>query len=80
MNDVLIFINETQFKHCEYVNKMLNCFNEAGLFLNIKKCEFKIIKIKYLEFIINAEVSIQMNPEKIKIITEWQFSITIKNV
>ena len=59
---------------------MLNCFNEAGLFLNIKKCEFEIIRIKYLGFIVNAGAGIQINSEKIKIITEWQFSITVKNI
>ena len=59
---------------------MLNCFDEAELFLNIKKCKFKVIKIKYLEFIVNAEVSIQMNPEKIKTITEWQSFTTVKDV
>ena len=59
---------------------MLNCFNKAGLFLNIKKCEFKMIKIKYLGFIVNAGVGIQMDPEKVKAITEWQFFTTIKNI
>ena len=47
---------------------MLNYFNKTELFLNIKKCEFKIIRIKYLKFIVNAEIDIQMNPKKIKII------------
>ena len=59
---------------------MLNCFNETGLFLNIKKCKFKMIKIKYFKFIVNVRVDIQMNSEKIKAITEWQFFITVKNV
>ena len=80
LNDVLIFINEIWSEHCEHVNKVLNCFNKAGLFLNIKKCEFKVIRIKYFGFIVNAEVGIQMDPEKIKIITEWQFFTTVKNV
>ena len=59
---------------------MLNCFNETELFLNIKKCKFEMTRIKYLEFIINTEVDIQMNLEKIKAITEWQPSTMIKGV
>ena len=59
---------------------MLNCFNEAELFLNIKKCEFEMIRIKYFGFIINAEIGIQIDSKKIKIITEWQFFTTVKNV
>ena len=37
-------------------------------------------RIKYLGFIVNAEVGIQMNPEKIKAITKWQPLTMIKNV
>ena len=59
---------------------MLNCFDKTNLFFNIKKCEFKIMRIKYLKFVIKAEVSIQMNSEKIKAIIEWQSLITVKNV
>ena len=59
---------------------MLNCINEAGLFLDIKKCKFKVIKIKYFDFIVNAETDIQMDSKKIKTIIKWQFSITVKNV
>ena len=80
LNDVLIFNNKTQSEYCEYVNKMLNCLNKTELFLNIKKCKFKMIRIKYLEFIVNTKVSIQMNLEKIKIITEWQLFTTVKDV
>ena len=70
LNNVLIFINEIWFKHHEHINKMLDCFNETELFFDIKKCEFEVTRIKYLKFIVNARVSIQMNPEKIKVITE----------
>ena len=77
---MLIFINGIWSEHCEHINKVLNCLDKAGLFFDIKKCEFKVIKIKYLEFIVNAGVGIQMNPEKIKAITEWQPFIIIKDV
>ena len=80
LNNVLIFINEIWFKHYEYINKMLNCLDKAGLFLNIKKCEFEVIKIKYFRFIVNTRVSIQMDSEKVKAITEWQFFTTVKDV
>ena len=80
LNDVLIFINGIWSEHYKHINKMLNCLNKAGLFLNIKKCEFEVTRIKYLRFIINTRVSIQMNPEKVKAIIEWQLSITVKDV
>ena len=71
LNNVLIFINGIWSEHYEHVNKMLDCLNKAGLFLNIKKCEFEVTRIKYLRFIVNAGVGIQMDPEKVKAITEW---------
>ena len=80
LNDVLIFTDGIWSEHHEYVNKVLNCLNEAELFFNIKRCEFEVIRIKYLRFIVNARVGIQMDPEKIKAIIEWQPSITVKNV
>ena len=58
LNNVLIFINKIQSEHCEHINKVLNCLNEVRLFFDIKKCEFEMIRIKYLEFIINAEAGI----------------------
>ena len=67
---MLIFINKIQSEYYEHINKMLNYFNEAELFLNIKKCEFEMTRIKYFEFIVNAEVDIQMDSEKVKAITE----------
>ena len=80
LDNVLIFINGTWFKHCEHVNKVLDCLNKAGLFFNIKKCEFEVTRTKYLGFIVNVGVSIQMDPEKVKAITEWQPSTTVKGV
>ena len=80
LNNVLIFTNETQSEHHEHVNKVLDCLNEAGLFLDIKKCEFEVTRTKYLRFIVNARVSIQIDPEKVKAITEWQPPTTVKGV
>ena len=37
-------------------------------------------RIKYLEFIIKAEIDMQMDSKKIKTITEWQPLITVKDV
>jgi hypothetical protein len=42
---------------------------DAGLQINIKKCEFEAIKTKYLEIIITPE-GIEMNPAKVQFILE----------
>ena len=58
---------------------MLLKLKKADLYLNINKCEFHVITIKYLNFIIIIE-DIQMNLDKIKIILKRKILRTIKNV
>ena len=41
---------------------------DAGISLDIDKCEFEVQKVKYLGFIIEAGVGIRMDPEKVKAI------------
>jgi hypothetical protein len=41
----------------------------AGLQINIKKCEFEAIKTKYLEIVVTPE-GIKINPAKIQSILE----------
>ena len=78
LNDILIYSN-SKAEHIEHVNKMLFKLKKADLYLNIDKCEFHVITIKYLNLIIIIE-DIQMNFDKIKVILKWEISKTIKNV
>ena len=45
---------------------------EAGLQLDIDKCEFEVKQTKYLGFVIDTEAGIQMDPDKVKAILEWE--------
>ena len=66
LNDIFVYSN-LKAKYIEHVNKMLFKLKKANLYLNIDKCEFHVITIKYLNFIIIIK-DIQMNFDKIKII------------
>jgi hypothetical protein len=48
----------------------LNKLEKAGLYLDIKKYEFKCKETKYLGFIIQAGKGIKIDLEKIKVIKE----------
>ena len=63
LNNILIF-NDNEKKHEIYVKKMLNKLRKTDVYLNIKKCEFKIKKVKYLKFIITTK-NIEINFLKI---------------
>ena len=54
LNDIFIY-NNLKMKHIEHVNKMLLKLEKINLYLNIDKCEFHVITIKYLNFIIIIE-------------------------
>ena len=68
LNDVFIYSNIKK-KHTIYVRKILNKLKKVDLFLNIDKCEFYIIEVKYLELIIIIE-NVKINFEKVKTILE----------
>jgi hypothetical protein len=44
---------------------------DAGLQINIRKCEFEAIKTKYLEIMVTPG-GIEMNSAKIQSILEWK--------
>ena len=69
LDDVLIYTNGSLQEHCTYVNKVLDALREAGLQLDIKKCEFEVKSTKYLGFIINIEKGLLIDPQKIEAIT-----------
>ena len=51
LNNILIY-NNIKEKHIQHMNKMLKKLKQINLYFDINKCEFYIIKIKYLRLII----------------------------
>ena len=68
LDDILIY-SDNVAEHEMHVKKILDILRANGLQADIKKCEFEVIKIKYLEFIISTN-DITANPEKIAVIRE----------
>ena len=78
LNDILIY-NDNRKNHIEHVNKILEKFQKIEFCLDINKCEFFIIEMKYLNFIITIE-DIKMNLIKIDIVINWKTFRCFKNV
>ena len=70
IDDILIFSSGSLVNHREKVKKVLQRLREAGLQLDIGKCEFEVKIVRYLGFIIEAGVGINMEPKKVKAIIE----------
>ncbi|KAI0992334.1 hypothetical protein K3495_g15852, partial [Podosphaera aphanis] len=71
MDDVLIYTSGTKNEHNQKVRMILTRLKEAGLYLDIDKCEFAVKSVKYLGFIIQAGIGLQADPAKIKAIVDW---------
>jgi transposase InsO family protein len=80
LDDVLIFTDGSLDQHREHVHKTLNKLQEAGLYLDIKKCEFECTKTKYLGFVIEAGKGVAMDPEKVEAIQGWEAPTTVHGV
>ena len=70
MDDILIF-SLTREEHIKHVKAVLSKLQEAGLQVDIRKSEFFVEKTKFLGLIVSKD-GLQMDPEKIKVIREWE--------
>jgi hypothetical protein len=61
------------------VKKILQRLKKTGLQVDIKKCEFSVQNIHYLNFIVNTD-GIFVDLEKISAIKDWQPFTIIKNI
>jgi hypothetical protein len=80
LDDVLIFTEGSLQKHHEHVRQVIERLQEAGLNLELSKCEFDVQRTKYLGFILEAGRGTSMDPEKVQAIRDWQAPTTVKGV
>ena len=78
LDDIIIY-SEDVAEHELHVRKVLQKLQEAGLQVDIKKCEFSVTRTKYLGFIIST-AGIEVDPEKVAAIKKWQFPKSVKGV
>jgi len=69
LNDILIFFVE-KTDHIDHVKQILKRLRKFKLYASLKKCEFFITKVNFLEFVIFTE-SISMNSSRVDIIKTW---------
>lgn len=68
LDDILIYLDGNMEEHREYIKKVLSKLHDAGLYLDLRKCEFECTKTKYLRFIVRAGEGIKIDPEKVEAI------------
>jgi hypothetical protein len=80
VDDVLIYSSGSLKDHRKKVGQVLDRLGKAGLQVDIDKCEFETKKVKYLGYVIEAEVGLRVDPEKIMAIREWATPSSVKAV
>ncbi|KAK1914208.1 hypothetical protein P3342_007454 [Pyrenophora teres f. teres] len=55
IDDVIIFTNGSLDEHRQQVLRVMKKLQEAGLQLDIDKCEFEQKRVKYLGYIVDSE-------------------------
>ena len=79
IDDILIFTEGSKEEHRKQVNQVLAKLREAGLTIDIDKCEFETQKTKYLGFILEPG-KISMDPEKVEAVEKWEIPHSVKDV
>jgi len=80
VDDILIYSSGSLADHRTKVGEVLQRLKDAGLQIDIDKCEFETKEVKYLGFIVEAEVGIRVDPEKVKAIRDWATPKNVKGV
>ena len=78
LDDVLIF-SDTLEEHKQHVRTIVTKLEQAGLFIDIDKCDFHVKSVKYLGLIITTD-GIRMDPAKVESILDWETPRTLKDV
>jgi hypothetical protein len=78
LDDVLIFSAALE-EHVENVKVVLMTRSEAAMILNLEKCQFLVMEVKFLGHIVSAE-GIRPDPGNIAKVLEWSVPRTIMDV
>ncbi|KAG9590724.1 hypothetical protein KCU77_g7839, partial [Aureobasidium melanogenum] len=78
LDDILIY-SEDEAEHERHVKLVLEKLREAGLQVDITKCEFNVEQVEYLGLVVTTEGT-RMDPKKVQTILEWPELKNVKDV
>ncbi|KAI1000572.1 hypothetical protein K3495_g7622 [Podosphaera aphanis] len=77
--DEILILSMSMEEHIDHVKKVPSRLHEAGLEVDIKKCEFHVTSVRFLGLIIFTE-GIKMDPTKLESIDKWPTPSNTKDV
>lgn len=79
VDNIWIFSNDLTSDR-QHVEKVLQRLRQAGLPIDIDKCEFEVHKTTYLGFVVEAGKGLRMDPRKIEAVLSWEAPKSAKGV
>ena len=78
LDDILIY-SDNREEHVKHVKMVLDKLKQAGLYLDINKCQFHVQEVKYLGLLITTD-GLKMDPRKVETIVKWKPARCVKDV
>ena len=78
LDDILIY-SKTKKEHTTHVRLVLAKLREAGLQVDIEKCQFYVQETAFLGVILSTD-GLKMDPKKVQAVTDWPVPRTLKQV
>ena len=76
LEDILIY-SKTRKEHREHVAKVLRKLRDAGLQVDVKKCEFDVTETVFLGVIVSGQ-GLRIDPQKVKAVVDWKAPTNLK--
>ncbi len=76
LDDILIY-SKTKKEHVQHVRQILQKLRDAGLQVDILKCEFHVQETKFLGLLVSID-GLRMDPAKVQAVTNWAVPTTLK--
>ena len=78
LDDILMH-HKTKSEHVEGVLSVLQCLENAGLYCNLKKCEFHRKKMEFLSVNVSSD-GFEMEDKKIADVRDWECPTSVQGV
>src|SRR5205823_6123888 len=78
LDDILIYSNNFE-DHVRHVRRVLELLRANGLYAKAEKCEFHVMSVDFLGFVISPE-GISMDPSRVSTIQEWPAPRSIRDI
>jgi Reverse transcriptase (RNA-dependent DNA polymerase) len=78
IDDILVYSDDLT-SHRQHVRLVVEALRDAGLQLDVKKCEFEVTEVTYLGMIVSTD-SMRIDPAKVTAITNWEPPSNMKDI